>query len=175
MLSDMFEGTTATQRREKDLKEYLKMPPNPVFADLEHAAEGPFTFEHALEVCREDFNASAYKMPSPVLLQTIRAGVLMQPGFVKPRLIADAMKRAPGLVVGDGGVITAPASAIPRLDSADEFCMAMFSTILQWLSLTRTPWRSARRKAGRSLLDTSSSCSRSAPTHARPTRTCPSP
>lgn len=146
-LSDiLFEGSTATQRREKELKEYLKLPHNPIFDEMPAGAQFPYTA--ALDIGREAFNASAYEVPSPTLLQAIRAGVLIKPGFAKPRLISEAMERGPGIAVG-GGVLTAPTTAIPRLESADEFCMAMFSTILpalidrpkalaEWLSLGRT-------------------------------------
>lgn len=146
LLADIFEGSTATQRREKELKEYLKLPHNPMFDAMVAGAQFPHTA--ALEIGRQAFNASAYEMPSPTLLQAIRAGVLIKPGFAKPRLISDAMERGPGLSVG-GGVLSTPVTTIPKIESVSEFAMAMFSTILpaladrpkalaEWCALGRT-------------------------------------
>lgn len=155
LLTEIFEGSTATQRREKELKEYIKLPANPIFAALPPGAL--FPHEEALRISRQAFNASAYELPSPALVNVIRAGVLLKPGFAKPRLISEAMERGPSITIGGAGAINTPATAIPRLESADEFCMAMFSTILpalidrpkalaEWLALGRTALELASTK-----------------------------
>jgi len=146
LLTDIFEGSSATQRREKELKEILKLAANPAFDDLPVGALFPHTA--ALEVGRQAYNAPAYEQPSPLLLQAIRKGVLYKLGFAKPRLLSEAASLRHGITL-EGGALTAAVGSTPKLESLEDFCFSMFSTILpalvdkpkalaEWLALGRT-------------------------------------
>lgn len=145
-LTDMFEGSSATQRREKEIKEFLKLASNPAFDEPAPGAQFPHTA--ALEVGRQAYNAPAYEMPSPALLQAIRKGVLYKIGFAKPRLLSESAAARHGITL-EGGTLTAAIGSTPKLESLEDFCFSMFSTILpalvdrpkalaEWLALGRT-------------------------------------
>ena len=148
--ADMFEGSTVTKLREKELREWAKLPAHPSFDAMAVGAVFPHT--SAFEAGRNALQASAYEAPSDLLLQVIREGKLARMGFAKPRLISDSLGRQPATMSWDAATssltTTAP-NATPKIDSVEDFAFTLVSTILpalidrpralaEWLALGRT-------------------------------------
>lgn len=147
--TDTYEGSSATVRRERELKLFTRVPPHPSFAAP--AAGAAFPHTAALSINQQAYNATAYEPPSELLMQCIRQGQLLRLAFAKPRLISDGFgkEKSKLSVAADGTVTTEDASSTPTLGSFEEFTMAMVSTILpslidrpqalsEYLALSRT-------------------------------------
>lgn len=110
----------------------------------------------ALRTSRLALGASQTEMPSQQLLKLIQAGKLLDIAFALPRPFfkdAGSLENATTISFGAGGTPTVNTTKDPTkpqpLASVDEFCMALFSTILpalidrpaamiEWIALART-------------------------------------
>lgn len=121
------------------------------------AAATPLTHGVACAMSREAFDAMATMPPSDALINYIRAGKLTEAGYAIPKLISSQRDATSDDAIGsvhfmsDGTSVQQAknATVAPAVSSPQQFCMALFSTILpalidrptalmEWVALGRT-------------------------------------
>jgi len=147
--------------------------PQPSFAG--NAADAPVSLAQAIQEVQRALSASETQQPSEHLLDLIRAGKLRHIGHAIPRphSVPGKDEHATGTLSlsGDNVVVASKSVPVPVAANAQQFCMALFSTILpalldkpqallDWLTLGRTAlafehssgsWAMARELVDRTL------------------------
>ena len=128
-------------------------PPHPLFSGPTAGAAVPIP--DAIATVNKAVGASATQRPSEKLIELVRSGKLVSVGFAIPRPLdsgqtGDEANAIGGMLFTDAGpVLHHGKSAPPPVQSAQAFCMALFSTILpslidrpaamlEWMALART-------------------------------------